>query len=282
MREYETEQEQLRVRVKPTVSRSVLDDVSEWWNGSEQAAPRAPKLEPAYTKQDFDQSLSLVQMPVALAHQELFGKPPDVAVAGSAAAKLGPAAAALQAMANSKKEPKNQAAMLTPVPDIQAAQTTLQVVAAGDKAQAMWQQAFVSAMSVVDSVVALPVADPDANLKAGDDIQQRDHDLLVSSVKPTLQRLQDKTAGAPYVDFDPKAYTEGQETLSALGALDIVQLKPALAHVTKGVQAIKAFAMSMQEQWDAAVASLESAQQKLSAQAASYVEATTPPQEAAK
>jgi hypothetical protein len=278
----ELEQEQLRVRSKPAVSRSVLDDVSEWWKGDDKVAERAPKPEPAYTKQDFDQSLSLVQMPVALAHQELFGKPPDVAVAGSAAAKLGPAAAALQAMANSKKEPKNQAAMLTPVPDIQAAQTTLQVVAAGEKAQAMWHEAFIAAMAVVDSVIALPVADPDANLKAADDIGQRDHALLVNSVRPVLQRLQDKTAGAPYSDFDPKAFVEGQETLTALGAVNIVQLKPALAHVTKGVQAIKAFAMSMEEQWNAAVASLESAQQKLSAQAAGYVESATPPQEAAK
>jgi hypothetical protein len=280
MREYE--QEQLRVRAKPAVSRSVLDDVSAWWHDDEKVAERAPKPEPPYTKQDFEQSLSLVQMPVALAHLELFGKPPDVAVASSAAAKLGPAAAALQVMANSKKEPKNQAAMLAPVPDIQAAQTTLQVMAAGEKAQAMWQDAFVSAMSVVDSVVALPVADPDANIKAGDDIQQRDHDLLVSSVKPTLQRLQNKTAGAPYVDFDPKAYTEGNETLSALGALNIAQLKPAIAHVTKGVAAIKSFAMTMDEQWNAAIASLETAQQKLSAQAASYVETATPPQEGTK
>jgi hypothetical protein len=278
MREYELQEE----RVKPTVARSVLDDVSKWWSGSDQVAERAPKPEPAYTKQDWDQSLSLVMMPVQLAHRELFGKQPDVAVAASAAAKLGPAAAALQAMANSKKDPKNQAAMLTPVDDIQAAQTTLQVVAAGEKAQAMWQQSFISAMGVVDSVVALPVADPDANLKSGEDISQRDHDLLVSSVKPTLQRLQDKTAGAPYVDSDPKAYTEGRETLSALGALNLVQLKPALAHVTKGVQAIKAFAMSMEEQWSSAVASLETAQQKLSAQAAGYLEASTPPQEEAK
>ena len=45
MREYE--QEHLRVRAKPTVSRSVLDDVSEWWHGSEQVAERAPKPEPA-------------------------------------------------------------------------------------------------------------------------------------------------------------------------------------------------------------------------------------------
>jgi hypothetical protein len=281
MREYE--QEQLQARVKPTVSRSILDDVSEWFGGSEKVAERAPKPEPGFTKQDFEQSLALVQMPVALSHQELFGKPPDVTVAGSAAARLGPAASALQVMANSKKDPKNQAAMLAPVPDIQAAQTTLQVVAAGDKAQAMWQQAFVSAMSVVDSVVALPVADPDANLKAGDDIQQRDHDLLASSVKPTLQRLQDKTAGAPYVDFDPKAFTEGQEALSAIGAVEIAQLKPALVHLNRGLQAIKAFAMSMDEQWNAAIAALESAQQKLSAQSATYIEATTPlPQEEAK
>jgi hypothetical protein len=219
-------------------------------------------------------------MPVSLAHIELFGKPPDVTVAGSAAAKLGPAAAALQAMANSKKEAKNKANMLTPVADIQAAQTTLQVVAAGDKAQTLWRDAFASAMSVIDSVVALPVADPDANLKATDDIEQRDHDLLVSSVKPTLQRLQDKTAGAPYVDFDPKAYSEGNEAMSALGALNIAQLKPAIAHVTKGVQAIKAFAMSMEEQWNAAIASLEAAQQKLSQQSESYVTAFSPPEEA--
>lgn len=281
MREYE--QEHLRERAKPTVARSVLDDVSQWWNGSEQVAERAPKPEPAYTKQDFDQSLALVQMPVALSHLELFGKPPDVAVAGSAAARLGPAASALQVMANSKKDPKNQAAMLTPVPDIQAAQTTLQVIAAGEKAQSMWHDAFQYAMAIVDNAVGLPVADPDANLKSADDVEQRDHDLLVNSVKPTLQRLQDKTAGAPYVDFDPKAYTEGQEALSAIGAVNIAQLKPALAHINRGMAAIKAFAMSMEEQWNAAIASLEAAQQKLSAQAATYVTTTTPlPQEEAR
>jgi hypothetical protein len=274
MREYE--QEQLRVRVKPTVSRSVLDDVSEWWKGDQQVAERAPKPEPAYTKQDFDQSLALVSMPVALTHQELFGKSPDVAVAAAGAARLGPAAAALQTMSRSKKDPRNQAAMLTPVADIQSAQTTLQVLAAGEKAQAMWHDAFIAAMAVVDSVIALPVADPDANLKAADDISQRDHDLLVNSAKPVLQRLQDKTAGAPYTDFDPKAYTEGNEALTALGAVNIVQLKPALAQVNKGVQAIKAFAMSMEEQWNSAIASLEGAQQKLSAQAESYVTSVTP------
>jgi hypothetical protein len=277
MREYE--QEHLRVRAKPTVSRSVLDDISEWFKGDEQVAERAPKPEPAYGKQDFEQSLSLVQMPVQLAHHELFGKQPDVAVAASAAAKLGPAASALQAMAASKKDPKNQAGMLTPVPDIQAAQTTLQVIAAGDKAQAMWHEAFQYAMAIVDNAIGLPVADPDANLKSADDVEQRDHDLLVGSVKPTVQRLQDKTAGAPYVDFDPKAFTEGAEALAALGAVNIVQLKPALAHVNRGVQAIKAFAMSMEEQWNSAIASLESAQQKLSAQAEGYVTSLVPPEE---
>jgi hypothetical protein len=279
MREYE--QEQVQARVKPTVSRSILDDVSEWWDGK--PAERTPKPEPAYTKQDFEQSLALVQMPVQLAHLELFGKPPDVTVAGSAAARLGPAASALQVMANSKKDPKNQAAMLAPVPDIQAAQTTLKVVAAGDKAQALWHEAFQYAMAIVDNCIGLPVADPDANLKSGEDVEQRDHDLLVSSVKPTAQRLQDKTAGAPYVDFDPKAFTEGQEALSAIGAVEIAQLKPALVHLNRGLQAIKAFAMSMDEQWNAAIAALESAQQKLSAQSATYIEAVTPlPQEEAK
>ena len=203
-------------------------------------------------------------------------------MAGSAAARLGPAASALQVLANSKKDPKNQAAMLAPVPDIQAAQTTLKVVAAGDKAQAMWHEAFQYAMAIVDNCIGLPVADPDANLKSGEDVDQRDHDLLVSSVKPTVQRLQDKTAGAPYVDFDPKAFTEGQEALSAVGAVDIAQLKPALAHLNRGIQALKAFAMSMDEQWNAAIASLESAQQKISAQSATYVESATPLPEEAK
>jgi hypothetical protein len=278
MKEYELEQP--RVRTRPAVSRSVLDDVSEWFSGKPQE--RAPRPEPAYTKQDFEQSLSLVQMPVQIAHLELFGKQPDVAVAASAAAKLGPAASALQTMANSKKDPKNQAAMLTPVPDIQAAQTTLQVLAAGEKAQAMWHDAFQYAMAVVDNAIGLPVADPDANLKSDDDVSQRDHDLLVGSIKPTVQRLQDKTAGAPYVDFDPKAFTEGGEAIAALGAVQIVQLKPALAHVNRGIQALKAFAMSMEEQWNAAIASLESAQQKLSAQSEGYVSSVVPPAEEPK
>ena len=147
----------------------------------------------------------------------------------------------------------------------------------------MWHEAFQYAMAIVDNAVGMPVADPDANLKSADDVEQRDHDLLVSSVKPTVQRLQDKTAGAPYVDFDPKAFTEGQEALSAIGAVNIAPLKPALAHINRGMAAIKAFAMSMEEQWSAAIASLEAAQQKLSAQAATYVTAATPlPEEEAK
>ena len=222
-------------------------------------------------------------MPVALSHQELFGKPPDVAVAGSAAARLGPAASALQVMANSKKDPKNQAAMLTPVPDIQAAQTTLQVIAAGEKAQSMWHEAFQYAMAIVDNAVGLPVADPDANLKSADDVG-------AARPRPTRELGQADAAApagqdrrCPYVDFDPKAYTEGQEALSAIGAVNIAQLKPALAHINRGMAAIKAFAMSMEEQWNAAIASLEAAQQKLSAQAATYVTTTTPlPQEEAR
>jgi hypothetical protein len=262
MREHELQQQQVRARTRPAVARSVLDDVSTWWSGGE-TAERAPRPEAAVTKQDFEQSLALVYTPVTLAHDELFGKTPDVNVAGSAAAKLGPATAALQVLANSKKEPKNQAAMRAPVADIETARTTLQVLAAGEKAQTLWHAAILNAMSVIDSVMALPV---------GDGIEQRDHDLLEASVKPTVQRLQDKTAGAPYVDFEPKTYTEGNEALSALGALNIAQLKPAIAHVTKGVQAIKAFATTMDEQWNAAIASLEAAQQKLSQHSASYTE----------
>ena len=185
MREYE--QEQLRVAGQADgVARRSWTTCRSGGSGKPRRSPSAPKPEPAYTKQDFEQSLALVQMPVA-------ARPPGALRQARPTSpwpapprrELGPAASALQVMANSKKDPKNQAAMLAPVPDIQAAQTTLQVVAAGDKAQAMWHEAFQYAMAIVDNASRLPVADPDANLKSGDDVEQRDHDLLVSSVKPT-------------------------------------------------------------------------------------------------
>jgi hypothetical protein len=113
------------------------------------------------TKQDFDQSLSLVSMPVSLALQEISVKP-DPAKAKSAAAKLGPAVSALQVMAGSKKEAKNKANMPLPVADIQSAQTTLQVLGDFTNAHKIWTEAFLAAMQAIDAAIALPVIDPDA------------------------------------------------------------------------------------------------------------------------
>ena len=94
-------------------------------------------------------------MPVALSHlEDCSASHPTSPWPAAAAARLGPAASALQVMANSKKEPEEPGrACSTPVPDIQAAQTTLQVIAAGEKAQSMWHEAFQYAMAIVDNAV---------------------------------------------------------------------------------------------------------------------------------
>jgi hypothetical protein len=246
--------------------------------GSEQVAERQPKPEVPYTKQDFDQSLSLVSKPVNLALLEI-GTNPDPAKARSAAGKLGPAASALRVMAGSKREASNQANMLAPLADIQAAQTTLQVLGDFVNAHDIWTEAFQTAMQAIDAALALPVVDPDAAKDAdnadappADAVQQRDHDLMESSLKPTMQRLIARTAGAPFADFDPMTYTEGNETLAALGAFSIAKLAPAKTAVTRGVQAITAFSQDVDKSLAEATARLEAAQQKLAQSASSYFE----------
>jgi hypothetical protein len=95
---------------------------------------------------------------------------------------------------------------------------------------------------------------------------------MVSSLKPTMQRLMDKTAGAPYADFDPVTYTEGNEAISALGAFSIAKLAPAKAAVTRGVQAITAFSQDVDKSVADATSKLESALIKLSESGRSFME----------
>jgi hypothetical protein len=278
MREYELEPE-ARVRTRK-VSRSVLDDIGTWWNGPQNLRERHEEPEAAYTKQDFDQTMSLVYMPVNLSHLDVFGKQPDAAACKAAAARLGPAASALQVIAGGKRDAKHQAGILAPLPDIQAAQTTLQVM--GDKAHAadIWHDAFQTAMSTLDAAMALPVIDPDAVKDAdnadpppADGVMKRDHDLLEASVKPALQRLVQTTSVTPFSSWDPRTYTEGSEALAALGAVSVPKLRPAIDAVTRGVQAITTYAKDFDAQIAEASGKLEAAMQKLSASQSAYAEA---------
>jgi hypothetical protein len=276
MREYE--QEQLRVRTKPTVSRSVLDDVSAWWHGEETTAQRAPRPEVPFTKQDFEQSLSLVSMPVNLARQEIEGKP-DRFKFGSAATRIGPAVAALQVIANGKREAKNKANLLAPVADLQSAQTTMQVLGDWMAAPKLWAESFQAAMAAIDKAIAAPVIDPDAAKDAenadpppADGVQKREHDLMVASLKPIVARLIEKTGGEPFTTWNPREYTEGNEAMAALGAISAPQLAAAKAAVERGMQAISVYAADLDKSIADAKAKLESAQQKLSQSAQSSFE----------
>jgi len=275
MREYELEPE-TRLRTRK-VSRSVVDDIGTWWSGEPNFKVEKAKPEKPFSKQDLDQTLSLVFMPVNVAHTEIFGKKPDPAVAKAASDRLGPAISALQVIAGSKHDDKNRQNVLAPLTDIQSAQTTLQVMGDHKNAPDVWKGAFAIALDTLETVIALPVIDPDsADAPPANAVEQRDHDLLVASVRPTLQRLVETTAHAPYVTWDPRAYTEGNEALSALGAISHPHLKPAVDAVKRGMDAITTYAKSEEDQVAEASNKLETAMQKLSQLQASYTEEATP------
>jgi len=286
MREHELEPE-TRLRTRK-VSRSVVDDISTWWNGEPNFKVEKAKPEKPFTKQDFDQQLALVFTPVSLTHQDIFGKKPDPATCKAAASRLGPAASALQVIANGKHEPKNQATILAPLADIQAAQTTLQVMGDDGKAPDIWREAFQAAMQVVDAVMALQVYDPDAqdpdnaDPPPADSVTKRDHDLLEASVKPTVQRLVTKTAGVAGLDWDATSYTEGNEALMALGSISHPKLKPAIDAVQRGVQAITAYIKTNETNVATVTGSLESAMQKLAQAQIPYVDEVAAEQEEPK
>ena len=77
---------------------------------------------------------------------------------------------------------------------------------------------------------------------------------------------------APYVTWDPRSYTEGNEALSALGSISHPHLKPAADAVKRGVEAITTYAKSFEDQVAEAAGKLEAAMQKLSQQQAPYVD----------
>jgi hypothetical protein len=291
MMDYELEHE----RGKPPaiartrqVSRSLTDDFSTWFNGEPNFKVVQEKPEKPFTKQDLDQTLSLVMMPVNLSHLDVFGKKPDPAVAKAAGGRLGPAISALQVIAGSKRDAKNQQSILAPVPEIQSAQTTLQVMGDHNDAPNIWKGAFGIALDTLETVIALPVIDPDAQDPDNADpppangVMKRDHDLLEASVRPTLQRLVQTTSTTPYSSWDPRSYTEGNEALSALSAVSHPHLKAAVDAVRRGVDAITTFAKSAEDQMTEASNKLERAMQKLSQLQASYGDEAAAAQEEPK
>ena len=281
MREFEAAQREPQPRV---VARSVLDGVSEWWNGSEQTAERNPKPETKFSKQDFDQQIALVGQPIAVALNEIRVGKPDRFKCGAAAARLPGAVNALQTMAAAKKEAGNQANMLAPVADIQAAQTSLQVLGDWMAAPALWKESFAAARAAVDRALSAPVIDPDAAKDApdaapppADGVLKADRDKIVNSVIPALERLIIKTSAPPFQTWDPLNYFEADDVLTQLGNCGTVkQLEPARAAVEKGKQAIAAYAGDIQKTLDDAIAKLESAQVKLAESARSFIESAGP------
>lgn len=268
------------------IARSVLDGVSEWWNGSSQTAERAPRPEQGYTKQDWEQSLALVAQPLVLSVNELRTGKLDRFKCTAAANRLPGAINALQTMAAAKKEVANQQNLLTPVADIQAAHTSLLVLGDWMAAPAIWKDAFMSARKAVDTALNAPVIDPDSAKDApnadpppADGLMKADRDKIVETVIPLMEMLITKTAARPFQDWDPVEYVEADNVLAALGGLSHVKsLEPARAAVEKGKQAITAFTGDIQKTLDDAIAKLESAQVKLSVSAQGYLEASTPPQ----
>jgi hypothetical protein len=281
MRDYELEHERgkpaARVRTRQ-VSRSVLDDISTWWNGEPNLKVGRAKPEKPFTRQDWDQTMSLVYMPVNTANGDMSGKQPEPAACKAAAGRLGPAAAALQVIADSKREAKNKEAILAPLPDIQSAQVSLDVMADYDNAPKIWEQAFHGAASLLDGVVALPVydidnQDPDnADPPPADSLTKRDHDLLEQSVKPTLQRLIETTSHVPFSTWDPTTYAEGSETLQALRSLSNPKLQPVIDAVVRGMQAIQTYSKSLEDQAKEVSGKLEAAMQKISQMQQPYMD----------
>jgi hypothetical protein len=225
-----------------------------------------------------------VGQPIALALNEIRAQPVDRFKCGAAAARLPGAVNALQAMAASKKEAGNQANMLAPAADIQAAQTSLQVLGDWMTAPALWKDAFAAARAAVDKALAAPTVDPDAAKDApdasappADGVLKADKDKIVNGVIPALERLIIKTSAPPFQAWDPLHFFEADDALAQLGNVAAVkQLEPARAAIERGKQAITAYAGDIQKTLDAAIAHLEAAQVGLAESARSFIESAGP------
>jgi hypothetical protein len=239
------------------VSRDFIDDIKSWWSGETgetKEMKRVERKEVAVTKQDFDQVIMLVTVPLANAQAQLSGEA-DVAKAKAALDKVSTAAQSMMVIANTKKEASNRDVLYVPVNTMNMATATLEVMSEPDKAQEVWQNHFKKAMERVDEVLALPIRDenaqPDPAQPAPDPdatLTQRDHDLIQVGLKAHLQSLIETTAGVPYQSWDPKTVAGDSSASAAAGAFSNRKLLTVRARIDAGQQAIKTFAMSLNEQ----------------------------------
>ena len=268
------------------VARDFIDDVKSWWNSPDEAAKKVEREE-AVTKQDFDQVLSLVSLPLNVARNQLSGEP-DVGKAKAAAAKVGPAREAMMIIANSKKEARNRDHLYSPATAIAMVQATLEVMAEPDKAKNIWKEHFEAALQRVDEVLALPTRDekqdqaqpsgqgqgqPAAN--PDDSLTERDRKLIEASLKAPLQQLIETTAGEPYTAWDPKAVGADPTLVGAAGAFSNRKLITVRVRIQAGIQAIKTFAMSMNDQQKEAVAKFDEADMAIARALEPYVNKVT-------
>jgi Domain of unknown function (DUF4157) len=260
------------------VARDFIDDIKSWWGGEEATKAKKPKEVPV-TKQDFDQVLGLVTMPIVNAQALLVGEA-DVAKARAAHDKVVPALDSLMTIANTKQEPKNRDNLFAGAKALQLAVTTLEVMAQPDRAQEIWKEHFEAAMTRVDQVLALPIreespqgqgqAQPAAN--PDETLTQRDHDLINVGLKAQLQTLITTTSGEPYKDWDPKAVAADTTVPAAASAFTNRKLITVKVRVTAGLQAIKTFAMSLNEQQAEALSTLAAAQVAIAQSLKSYID----------
>jgi len=266
------------------VARDFIDDIKGFLGGDAQEAKRVERKEVPVTKQDFDQIIGLVTAPLLAAENMLAGDA-DVTKAKLAVGKVTSAGGALMVIAGTKKEAKNRDNLYKPVNELNLARATLEVMAEPDKAKDIWKGHFEKAMTKVDALLALPIRDESsqgqgdaqgqAQPAAGADeaLTQRDHDLILVSLKGPLQALITTTSGEPYQDWDPKLVGADRSLVLAAGAFTNRKLLGVGVSLDAGLAAIRAFAMSLNEQQAEAVASIQSAQVKVSYAMQSYMEA---------
>jgi hypothetical protein len=234
---------------------------------------RKAKDDPLATEQDIKQLKAIAVTPLTICIADLTTVDPttgDVApdTVVRVESKLRAIGAGIAVIAHSKDDPAQRDRYYEAVDAIRDALTTLEVRSKPyrEKSQ-VWVDALTRALKGLDRVIALPVlkpgATPDYRLELVDmPLSQRDHDLLVLSVRPQLDALL-KRAKAP--DFRPQEAADDDTVASALTAVDHRGLLTVRGHVHKAQHAMRVFGMpTLTAMREAAVRSLEDAQLKLS------------------
>jgi hypothetical protein len=279
-----------RVAGEPMVARDFIDDIKGWFSSDKEEAarnrpeakPPEPPKEPLVTSQDFTQLVALVDAPLEIALRDIRGEP-DVAKAKSSAAKIGPAVGAVKVLAGTKKDQSNFMKWGALLPDMVGAQKTLEIMADESKGKEIRKSNFDKALATVNEVLAAPVraesTDPSQPEAAKDDesLTQRDHDLMDVSLKGPLQKLIETTSGEPYTDWDPKTVAMDTTVPMATYGFTHWRMLAVRNQVNLGLQAIKAFSMSMNDQRDEAVSLITNARAGITEMLSAFGATQTPP-----